>query len=254
MHETVATTFDAFIRNYISEVEHFSVLEVGSANVNGGLRDHKLPNMDWVGVDLVNGSGVDHVIKVGDKLPFNNNSFDLLIASSVFEHDVQFWNTFLEMARVLKSEGLLLLVMPSQGSFHRFPLDAFRFYPDAGTALEKWGQYCGVPIKLIESFTTPPKNDVWADFVAIFSFSPKIFEDCRIGGLLEGENWIFNGELQFDTYQEKPFELRKIQELEKVNSDTLEELLRMKGNLATILNSRSWRMTKPLRFVRSWFK
>jgi hypothetical protein len=118
------------------------------------------------------------------------------------------------MARVTKPQGLLLLIMPSQGLFHRYPLDAFRFYPDAGIALEKWADSQGLATKLVESFTTKPENDIWADFVAIFSEMPNNFADNLIGQELMSENWIIQGELQTSTFQELPYELRKIKELE----------------------------------------
>ena len=56
---------------------------------------------------------------------------------------------------------------------------------------------------------------MFADFVAIFSESPSNFTDKMIGGELMGENWIIQGELQTDTFQEFPYELRRIKELEE---------------------------------------
>lgn len=215
MHDSVKVTFNKFIENYLPSNDSVSVLEIGSLNVNGGLRDLKPDNFNWVGMDLVEGPGVDKVTDVGSTYPFESHTFDLVVASSVFEHDIEFWNTFLEMCRVVKSDGLILLIMPSQGTFHRYPLDAFRFYPDAGIALEKWANRNEVEIKLIESFTTRPTQDVWADFVAIFSGSAfKVEQVSLVGSELSGENWIVEGNLIQETYQELPIEIRKIRELE----------------------------------------
>jgi SAM-dependent methyltransferase len=228
MHESVARTFKKFCESYLAETRDLLVLEIGSANVNGGLRQQKYQNMNWVGVDLQSGPGVDYVVEVGSRLPFQSKHFDLVVASSVFEHDLQFWNTFLEMVRVLKEDGLLLLIMPSQGNFHRFPFDAFRFYPDSGTALAKWANSCGMPIFLVESFTTQPLNDIWADYVAIYSFKPDSYEHLHIGGILDGENWIVRSELVAETYQEVPFELRKIADLQSIVSEMQSELDQLK--------------------------
>jgi len=105
--------------------------------------------------------------------------------------------------------------MPSQGTFHRYPLDAFRFYPDAGLALEKWANRNNAKVRLIESFTTLPTNEVWADFVAIFSGRiVEISESKYIGSQLSGENWIVDGNLVEHTYQELPIELRRLKQLE----------------------------------------
>ena len=158
------------------------------------------------------------------------------------------------MVRVVNRKGLLLLISPSQGNFHRYPVDAFRFYPDSGTALEKWAQDSHFPIKLIESFTTQPKNDVWADHVAIFSYSPNIYGNQKIGGVSEGENWIVDGNLRPETYQEKPFELRKIEELEKLIAENLVKYYHVNQQFELMKVSLSWQITKPLRLFKGWFK
>lgn len=163
MHDSVKVTFIQFINNYMTSNDSVKVLEVGSLNVNGGLRDLKPDNFAWYGIDLVDGPGVDQKIDVAELYPFSDDTFDLVVASSVFEHDIEFWSSFLEMCRVLKQDGIILLIMPSQGTFHRYPLDAFRFYPDAGLALEKWANRNNAKVRLIESFTTLPTNEVWAD-------------------------------------------------------------------------------------------
>jgi len=42
---------------------------------------------------------------------------------ATFEHDVMFWESFLELVRVLRPGGLLYLNAPSNTAFHRYPLD-----------------------------------------------------------------------------------------------------------------------------------
>jgi hypothetical protein len=50
-------------------------------------------------------------------------------------------------------------------------LDNWRFYPDAALALECWAHRQGNSIKLIESFTSRRKQEIWNDCVMIFSKS-----------------------------------------------------------------------------------
>jgi SAM-dependent methyltransferase len=247
MHWTVGRTFETFMSRYMPSDKNLDVLEIGSQNFNGGLRDFKKDNMNWFGVDLSDGPGVDKVIAVGESLPFDSGQFDLVLASSVFEHDVQFWNTFLEMVRVVKDTGLVLLIMPSQGSFHRYPLDAFRFYPDSGTALARWSNQSMRPIELIESFTTRPENDLWADYVGIFGRSPDKYQSALLGEVLKGENWVVGNELIESTYQEFPFEMRRIRELETLNEQLLGQKVKLISDLELVLNSKSWRITQPAR-------
>lgn len=247
MHSTVIRTFKLFQDFYFPNNFSFDVLEIGSQNFNGGLREFKRTNMNWFGIDLSEGPGVDRVICVGEQLPFPDESFDLVLASSVFEHDIQFWNTFIEMIRVTKKHGITLLMMPSQGPYHRYPLDAFRFYPDAGVALEKWALFSGLKTNLIESFTTVPEGDFWADYVAIFSKTELHDKSKLIGGRLNGENWIVDGEIIGETLQEYPTELRKILSLEK-------EIEELNLKLSSYITSSVSMRIKLLNFLYRIFK
>jgi hypothetical protein len=95
----------------------------------------------------------------------------MVVASSMLEHDAFFWQTFLEMARIVKPGGVLYINAPSNGIYHCYPVDNWRFYPDAGKALVRWAARNGYELTLIESFVAERKNDVWNDFVAIFKKS-----------------------------------------------------------------------------------
>ena len=255
MHSTAKRTFESFVISYLDSTREIKVLEVGSQNFNGGLRDLKSSKMSWFGIDVSQGPGVDLIVEVGGTFPFEDENFDLVVASSVFEHDIQFWTTFLEMVRVTKQDGLILLIVPSQGAFHRYPLDAFRFYPDAGLALANWSHFKNFPIELIESFTTQPENgEVWSDYISIFSKSLELYPRPELGKQLNGENWIVKGNLIESTFQEKPWELRKIQELENANFKIQEELISVKIQLKNILASKSWKITYLFRLLAEKFR
>lgn len=70
------------------------VLEVVARDVNGSVRDFCPPNADYIGVDLDAGPGVDHVLDDPMKLPFDDDTFDVAMSTSCFEHDQMFWLTF----------------------------------------------------------------------------------------------------------------------------------------------------------------
>ena len=114
------------------------VIDLGSQDVNGSLRDHCPPGARYVGLDLEPGPGVDMVVEPGATLPFADASVDVVVSTSAFEHDVFFWETFLELTRVIRPGGFVYIDAPSNNDFHRHPLDCWRFYPDAGIALAKW--------------------------------------------------------------------------------------------------------------------
>jgi SAM-dependent methyltransferase len=171
MHDT-AFQIGALAMNIYADLRVDSVLEVGSQAVNGSLRDNALPATHYVGIDIEDGPGVDIVSEPGKPLPVKEGSFDLVIASSVFEHDPMFWMTFLEMCRATRDGGYIYINAPSNGLVHRYPEDHWRFYPDSGKALARWAVSQGMVVTLIESFIAKREKDIWNDFVAVFRKGP----------------------------------------------------------------------------------
>ncbi|MCK0208569.1 class I SAM-dependent methyltransferase [Starkeya koreensis] len=148
--------------------EFRQVVELGSQNVNGTLRDHCPPGANYLGLDMAPGAGVDLVVDPARPLPLADASADVIVTSSAFEHDACFWQTFVELARILKPGGFLYVNAPSNHHFHRYPVDCWRFYPDAGHALALWSRRSGISVEVVESFIGKPGPTGWADFVAVF--------------------------------------------------------------------------------------
>ena len=138
------------------------------------------------------GKNVDIVIDDPYALPFKDNTFDIVISSSCFEHADMFWVTFLEILRILKPNGLFYLNTPSNGDFHYYPIDSWRFYPHAGTSLSKWGNRNGYNTTLLESFISYQNNDIWNDFVAIF-LKDKNYQHEYKHRIIHKHNHFFNG-------------------------------------------------------------
>ena len=171
MHATARTNCKLFFDTYLEFIPAQTsgrVLEVGSQDVNGSLRSVSPPGIDYIGVDFVEGQGVDVVIEDPYVLPFESGSIDVVLSSSCFEHSEMFWIIFLEILRVLKPTGLFYLNAPSNGAFHRDPVDCWRFYPDSGRALVKWAHRTGVNAGLLESYISNQQVDIWNDFVGVF--------------------------------------------------------------------------------------
>jgi hypothetical protein len=103
MHQSAATIAEKFLKIYSPKVAQ--ILEIGSRDVNGTLRQFMPVGASWMGVDIEPGPGVDKIVSPGQPLPFPNESFDLVIASSVFEHDLAWWETLSEISRVLKNRA-----------------------------------------------------------------------------------------------------------------------------------------------------
>ncbi|MGF6371290.1 SAM-dependent methyltransferase [Paraburkholderia sp. RAU6.4a] len=168
MHVTALEIGKKFFDTYVSGRDGLKIVDIGSQDVNGSLRSVAPRGCEYIGLDFVGGKGVDIVLTDPYSLPVPENSIDVIVCSSCMEHSEFFWLLFLEMQRLLKPEGIVYLNVPSNGNFHRYPVDCWRFFPDSGVALQNWARRSGYKTTLIESFTGIQKQDVWNDFVAVF--------------------------------------------------------------------------------------
>jgi hypothetical protein len=154
--------------------------------------------------------------------------------------------SFLELLRVLKPEGLLYINVPSNGSFHRYPVDCWRFYPDSGIALQNWARRNGLKeAALLESFISPPKNDNWSDFIAVFIKSKKYtsyYEKRMISFLSDYSNAHSIGSEEVLSFQNQSFDQLVISKQKDIIKDHNLTIINME-------NSISWRLTKPLRWI-----
>jgi len=140
MHLSSLAHMQRLVQARLDPASPLSILDIGSYDVNGSYRSlFNAPGWSYTGVDLQEGPGVDIALKSPYEFPLPSNSFDLVISGQAFEHVEFFWQTWLEMLRVLRPGGRIFLIAPSRGPEHRFPQDCWRFYPDGYRALAKWG-------------------------------------------------------------------------------------------------------------------
>lgn len=102
------------------------VLEVGSLNINGTVRD-QFNAKEYVGVDVGEGRGVDVVIS-GHEYD-SEDQFDCCISCECFEHNPHWKETFLNMVRLCKSGGLIVFTCatigrPEHGTERTTPQDS----------------------------------------------------------------------------------------------------------------------------------
>ncbi len=178
MHPSAVDYGSRFFSTYCKEQSGITIVDIGSQDVNGSLRDVAPSGIKYIGVDFCQGKGVDVLLTDPYVLPFGDASVDVVVCSSVFEHSEFFWLLFLEVMRILKPDGLFYLNAPSNGFVHRYPVDCWRFYPDSGLALVAWGKKNGYAPALLESFIGEKYGDVitedmrneylWNDTVAVF--------------------------------------------------------------------------------------
>ena len=216
MHPTAMDNGRLFFECYVADAAGITIVDIGAQNVNGSLRDICPPGARYLGVDFAAGEGVDVVLDDPYQLPFEPSSVDVVVSSSCFEHIEFFWLMFNEILRVLKPSGIFYMNAPSNGEFHRYPVDCWRFYPDSGQALVNWGARSGYRPVLLESFPTRQRLDVWNDYVAIF-----LKDQSAIAGhpdrILDRIDNYTNGQVHghagFLRPQTAPEDLEKLQKL-----------------------------------------
>ena len=199
MHKTAMMNGENFFSTYSKYYKdtNVSVLDIGSQDVNGSLKQICPKEFKYIGLDFEDAKGVDIVLQDPYNFPFDDQSVDIVVSSSCFEHSEMFWLTFLEILRILKPNGIFYLNAPSDGHFHRYPVDCWRFYPDSGQALVKWAKKSGYNPILMESFIQT--GGIWQDYVAIFlkDFTKRsIYKDRIIFKKRDFENGMFNDQYE----------------------------------------------------------
>lgn len=89
------------------------VLEVGSLNINGTVRQF-FTDCDYLGIDVGPGKCVDLVCE-GQAFDGDSDSFDVAISCECFEHNPYWKETFANMIRVVKSNGLIIMTCATTG-------------------------------------------------------------------------------------------------------------------------------------------
>jgi ubiquinone/menaquinone biosynthesis C-methylase UbiE len=153
-----------FFAKFSGEFVEPTIVEIGSQNVNGSIKDVAPPS-NYVGLDFQEAKGVDIVLQDAYSFPLPDNYADIVVTSSCFEHSEMFWLTFLEGVRILKPRGLFYINAPSTGPYHAYPVDCWRFYPDADKALQTWAKRNGYNVN-VEYKTT--MQGPWGDFVVVY--------------------------------------------------------------------------------------
>lgn len=91
-----------------------SIIEMGSLNINGTVRKLFENPVNYVGVDLGEGKDVDVVCR-GEDYDGPDKSFDVSISSECFEHNPMWAETFENMYRLTKDNGLITFTCASTG-------------------------------------------------------------------------------------------------------------------------------------------
>jgi SAM-dependent methyltransferase len=121
------------------------VLEVGSFNVNGSVRDHFSNVATYIGVDWRPGPNVDMVVLAQDMV--FDEQFNTIISASMLEHDPYWEASLTNMVKCLRDDGGLFLswgaALNAPHELHTAPDGKFHALP-AGRVIDllrKLGMY-----------------------------------------------------------------------------------------------------------------
>jgi SAM-dependent methyltransferase len=142
MHQSSYDKMAEFCRDYLGSMRSkpLKIVDLGSCNYNGTYR----PLFDqspwhYIGVDLRAGENVDVALRDPYHWrEFKSESIDVVVSGQTFEHTEFFWESILEIARILRPHGLCCIIAPAAGPEHRFPLDCWRIFADGFRALARY--------------------------------------------------------------------------------------------------------------------
>lgn len=137
-HPEQAEFFSAVRTHYPAAFDRARVLEVGSLDINGSVRE-LFTVCDYTGVDLQPGPGVDLACQ-GQLADFPTGHFDTTISAECLEHNPFWRETVANMLRMTRPGGLVLISCATTG---RLEHGTTRTNPDASpfTAAQNWNYY-----------------------------------------------------------------------------------------------------------------
>lgn len=139
----------------LKDVKNIKVLEIGSRNVNGSLREiiEKLEPVSYLGIDIEDGPGVDEICSVFEAVErFGKDSFDLVISTEMLEHIREWRAAVSQFKQVLRPGGVLLITTRSKGfPYHEYPGDFWRFEIE-----DMKNIFSDMEIEALESDSTEP--------------------------------------------------------------------------------------------------
>lgn len=144
------------VRNkYLSHINSESlILDVGGRGLKHDRSYKSLFNYkEYYIADIIGGKGVTHLMPGPYTLPFDDNTFDLIVSGQTLEHVSNPFKSVAEMKRVLKTNAFIVLIAPSTGHHHD-KQDCWRFMNDAWKAIAD-----DVGLKLIDQWITTNAPD-----------------------------------------------------------------------------------------------
>lgn len=165
---------DDFQRLYVRPRSGRTLI-VGS-QIYAGKEDRRKRYWSVVGVDMLEGPGVDLVADLEEALPPDMGTFSHIECMSVLEHSRRPWLLAANLQAMLEDGGTIYVAVPFCWRYHSYPKDYFRFTLDGIAALFPEIQWQAsayahqdltptdekVPVKKIDGFPYYPRTELLA--------------------------------------------------------------------------------------------
>ena len=135
-------------RHFPSWFSKKRVIEIGSLNINGSVRDN-FDDCDYTGVDIGKGTGVD-LVKPGQLVDFPSESMDVALSCECLEHNPFWVETMSNMFRMVKPGGLVIMSCASTGRKEHGTMRTNTKSASPLTVMEGWEYYRNVSAKDVE--------------------------------------------------------------------------------------------------------
>lgn len=110
----------------------------------------------YIGLDIESGLNYENVkadfLWDGTTMPFDNESFDVVVSTEVLEHVPSPDEYLLEIKRVLKPGGIFFFTVPFLMSLHEIPHDYYRYTPYALERIFKKAGFKIIEIKAMGGY------------------------------------------------------------------------------------------------------
>ncbi len=152
-------TLDPALKAWLSGKKGLDVLDIGTLFSPWAplVQPHA---RQYVKLDVLSRPGLS-VLGRGERLPFHDNAFDLVLCTQVLEHVEQPFEVVQEIHRVLKPHGKVFLTTHGIWKEHAEPFDRWRFTPDGLRAVFK-------PFAAVRPRITP-QGGSWLALMQLFN-------------------------------------------------------------------------------------
>jgi len=111
-------------------------------------------SLEWHTLDMHDNPSLTYPNSSAYTFTIPDRTYDIVLSGQVIEHVRKPWKWMPELARVAKTDGLVMTINPVSWPYHEAPVDCWRIYPEGMKGLYEESSLT-VILSLWESLETP---------------------------------------------------------------------------------------------------